>query len=215
MAIKKLVVPNDMSEITLGQYQKFAKTVEKKNEEEFLQKKMIEIFCDIDLKEVSQYKYSAIKKITKILSEMLEQKPKLKMRFNYKGKELGFIPKIEDLSFGEFVDLDMLMKDWDTMDKALGILYREIENKFSEKYTIVRYNADKIEDMRGMPLDVALGAIFFLQNLKKELMNHTLSYSVKALKSMTPQQKELLQNSMDGSGASLPLVMETLQSLKL
>ena len=69
--------------------------------------------------------------------------------------------------------------------------------------------------MRGMPLDIALGAIFFLQNLKKELMNHTLSYSVKALKSMTPQQKELLQNSMDGSGASLPLVMETLQSLKL
>ena len=126
MAIKKIEVPNDMSEITLGQYQKFAKLVEKEQEEDFLQKKMIEIFCGIDLKEVDQYKYTAVKKISKILSEMLQQKPKLKTRFHYKGKELGFIPRIEDLSFGEFVDLDMLMKDWDSMDKALGILYREI-----------------------------------------------------------------------------------------
>ena len=41
MAIKKIEVPNDMSEITLGQYQKFAKLVEKEQEEDFLQKKMI------------------------------------------------------------------------------------------------------------------------------------------------------------------------------
>tara|TARA_Y100001970_G_C14211265_1_gene847066 strand:+ start:227 stop:877 length:651 start_codon:yes stop_codon:yes gene_type:complete len=216
MAIKKIEVPNDMSEITLGQYQKFAKLVEKEQEEDFLQKKMIEIFCGIDLKEVDQYKYTAVKKISKILSEMLQQKPKLKTRFHYKGKELGFIPRIEDLSFGEFVDLDMLMKDWDSMDKALGILYREIDMKFSNKYTIVRYNSDSIEDMREMPLDIALGAIFFLWNLRKELTNHILSYSAKTWKDMTPQQKELLTNSMAGSEVSTPSqVEEILQNSKL
>ena len=216
MAIKKIEVPNDMSEITLGQYQKFAKLVEKEQEEDFLQKKMIEIFCGIDLKEVSEYKYTAVKKITKILSEMLQQKPKLKTRFHYKGKELGFIPRIEDLSFGEFVDLDMLMKDWNSMDKALGILYREIDMKFSNKYTIVRYNSDSIEDMREMPLDIALGAIFFLWNLKKELTTHILNYSAQKVKDLTPQQKELLMSSMAGSEVSTPSQVEViLQNSKL
>ena len=102
-------MPNDSQE-TLNPVDHFAKLVEKEQEEDFLQKKMIEIFCGIDIKEVDQYKYTAVKKISKILSEMLQQKPKLKTRFHYKGKELGFIPRIEDLSFGEFVDLDMLMK---------------------------------------------------------------------------------------------------------
>ncbi len=216
MAIKKIEVPNDMSEITLGQYQKFAKLVEKEQEEDFLQKKMIEIFCGINLKEVDQYKYTAVKKISKILSEMLQQKPKLKTRFHYKGKELGFIPRIEDLSFGEFVDLDMLMKDWDSMDKALGILYREIDMKFSNKYTIVRYNSESIEDMREMPLDIALGAIFFLWNLRKELTNHILSYSAQKVKDLTPQQKELLMSSMAGSEVSTPSQVEViLQNSKL
>ena len=110
----------------------------------------------------------------------------------------------------------MLMKDWDSMDKALGILYREIDMKFSNKYTIIRYNSESIEDMREMPLDIALGAIFFLWNLRKELTNHILSYSAKTWKDMTPQQKELLTNSMAGSEVSTPSqVEEIIQSSKI
>ena len=44
MITKTLKVPNDLSEITLGQYQRFNKVLSKDPEEDFLQKKTIEIF---------------------------------------------------------------------------------------------------------------------------------------------------------------------------
>ena len=46
----KLLVPETLSEITLGQYQKFIKISEENENTLFLQQKMIEIFCRIDLK---------------------------------------------------------------------------------------------------------------------------------------------------------------------
>ena len=48
----KILVPETLAEITLEQYQKFLK-ISKDNEDSlFLQQKMIEIFCNISLKEV-------------------------------------------------------------------------------------------------------------------------------------------------------------------
>ena len=40
-------VPSSLSEITLGQYQKFLKIAENNQEGNFLDAKMIEIFCEI------------------------------------------------------------------------------------------------------------------------------------------------------------------------
>ncbi|MFB0968332.1 MAG: hypothetical protein QMB04_02375, partial [Pseudomonadales bacterium] len=54
--------------------------------------------------------------VIEVLNKMFEQKPKHNLRFDHNGKEYGFIPVLTNMSFGEFVDLDLLMSDWDTMD---------------------------------------------------------------------------------------------------
>ncbi len=48
MASKTLLVPNKLSDITIGQYQKFAKISTDKVDKDFLEKKMIEIFCHVE-----------------------------------------------------------------------------------------------------------------------------------------------------------------------
>ena len=71
----KILVPESLSEITLEQYQKFLK-ISKDNEDSlFLQQKMVEIFCNIDLKQVMNIKYNSITKITNHLNTLFEQKP--------------------------------------------------------------------------------------------------------------------------------------------
>lgn len=198
MLTKKLTVPNKLSELTIGQYQKFNKVLGSNPDNDFLQKKTIEIFCGVELNQVDRYKYSSIVEVIEVLNKMFEQKPKHNLNFEHKGKEYGFIPELANMSFGEFVDLDLLMSDWDTMDQAMAVLYRKIKNKYKDNYTIEEYNSEKTDNMKEMPLDVALGAIFFLENLNKELMNHILVYLQKQEKTMPPQLKQSFTKIMDG-----------------
>ena len=47
-------IPETLNEITLNQYQKFEKLVKDNDASEFVNQKTIEIFCDIQLKEVAR-----------------------------------------------------------------------------------------------------------------------------------------------------------------
>ena len=162
MASKTLLVPNKLSDITIGQYQKFAKISTDKVDKDFLEKKMIEIFCHVELKDVNNIKYSSIKKVVNILNKMFEVKPKLISTFKMNDKEYGMIPKIDDITFGEYVDIDSTISDWDSVDKAMSVLYRPIKYKKGKRYLIEDYDSDNENYMDKMPLDVALGALFFL-----------------------------------------------------
>ena len=46
-----LTIPNDLSEITLGQYQHYLKIREKVDDQSYLMVKMVEIFCDVPYKD--------------------------------------------------------------------------------------------------------------------------------------------------------------------
>ena len=162
-----LKVPNKLSEITLGQYQKFSKILLKEPENDFLQKKMIEIFCGVPLSQVNFYKYSSITNIVNVLSKMFEKTPELKQVFKMNGKEFGMIPKLDDMNFGEFVDLDTYANDWEDMDKAMNVLFRPIISKYKKDYLIEDYTGELNYNMSKMPLDVALGAVFFFTQFKK------------------------------------------------
>lgn len=198
MATTTLKVPNSLSEITLGQYQKFSKISTDKTDEDFLQKKTIEIFCGVDLKDVDKIKYTSIIRVIGIINKMFVEPNKFIDRFQLNGIEYGFIPKLDNMTYGEFVDLDTLMGDWQTMDQAMAVMFRKVKDKIGEKYTIEDYNADETIDMKDMPLNVVFGAIFFLENLGKELQNHTLNYLVKKAHLLNPQQKQDLMKLSDG-----------------
>jgi len=203
MTTQKLTVPNKLSEITLGQYQKFNKIVSKDPDIDFLRKKTIEIFCGVELAKVDQYKYTSIVEVTEIINKMFEKKPKLIQRFEKQGIEYGFIPVLTDMTFGEFVDLDTLMSDWDTMHEAMGVLFRKVKQKHKEQYLIEEYDSDKRADMTDMPLDVALGAIFFLQSLRKESLKHLESYLQNQVKELSPAMKKRFMTTLDGGQPSI------------
>lgn len=201
MASKTLLVPNKLSDITIGQYQKFAKISTDKVDKDFLEKKMIEIFCHVELKDVNNIKYSSIKKVVNILNKMFEVKPKLISTFKMNNTEYGMIPKIDDITFGEYVDIDSTISDWDSVDKAMSVLYRPIKYKKGKRYLIEDYDSDKANYMDKMPLDVALGALFFLSNLHSELTSHILNFSKEKLLKLTPRQKAHLQKIGVGTPA--------------
>jgi hypothetical protein len=169
-------VPTELNELTLGQYQKFIKVQKDNGDGTFVAQKMIEIFCGIDLKDTFKIKITDMNEIIKILNDLLEIKPELINRFTLNNQEYGFIPILEDISLGEYIDIENFMQNWDEMHKAMSVLYRPIKQKYKDKYDIVEYDAKETDVMKDMPLDVVFSAVVFFYNLGIELSSNMMDY---------------------------------------
>ena len=208
-------VPTSLSEVTLGQYQKFLKIAEDNPEGNFLNAKMIEIFCGIPLSDSYKLKMSSVVAIIDILNELLSQTPKRVEQFTMNGVEYGFIPDLDEMSLGEYVDLDGSASDWNNMHIAMNVLYRRIKIRKSGKYNIVDYNVENPEKMKDMPLDAAIGSLFFFYNLGMELSKHTILYS-NNLEEMEVYQEQLIsQTNGVGINQFMDSLTEILQNLKI
>ena len=69
-----IYAPESLSDITLEQYMKFYKIQDGQEESNFIHQKMVEIFCNLDLKDVATIKYKSLKdKIDNILNRTKSQ----------------------------------------------------------------------------------------------------------------------------------------------
>ena len=207
-------VPTSLSEITLGQYQKFLKIAEENPDGNFLDAKMIEIFCGIPLSDSYKLKVSSVRAITDIITEMLQEKPKQRTFFDLNGVEYGFIPDLDEMSLGEYIDLDNNITNWETMQVAMNVLFRPVKIKKANKYSIEDYMVEGSDDLKQMPLDAVISSIFFLHNLGIELSIHTMNYS----QSQTEEGLQGVQTS-EQSGVGInqftDSLTEILQNLKI
>jgi len=211
----ELIVPSDLSEITLKQYQKFLKLQDSNEDSYFLQCKMIEIFCNLDAKSVRMLKVGDANRVVEVLNNMFEKQPDLTRTFKIGGVEYGIIPNLDDISLGEYIDLDTYISDWQNMDIAMNVLYRPIKDKIGDKYTIVDYDVDTKEKLEHIPMDIVLGSIFFLYNLGIELSMVMVDYLENPqMDNLTQQQ--ISQESMDGiKVSSLHSLKTILDELKI
>ena len=172
----EITIPDSLSEVTLDQYQRYLKIQENNTDEKFLASKMIEIFCGVKLTDTLKMKYSDVDNICNILVDMFNEKPQLVTKFKMKGVEYGFIPKLDDISLGEYVDLDTFLGDWDNMHRAMAVLYRPIDKKYGDKYSILDYEAGDGEMMKDMPLEAVISSIIFFYHLGIDLSQAMMNY---------------------------------------
>lgn len=198
----KIKVPSDQSEIRLEQYQKFLDIVDLNkdddNAQEFLSLKMLEIFCGVPFQTSLKYKYKDVHHIAGLLGDVIESKEEFVQKFKLGDTEFGFIPKLDDMTFGEYVDLESNMGDWKNMHKAMAVLYRPIKVKYGERYRLEEYKGDNYhEAMKQMPLSAVLGAIVFFYNLGKDLSEGMRRY-LEMEEVRIIQGKDNLMQSGDG-----------------
>lgn len=214
-----LLLPTSLSEIPLSRYQDFIAMKEKSNDEEFIAQKMIQIFCNIKLGEVAQIRLKDLNELIDHFSKIFSEKPKLKTKFKIKNIEFGFIPKLDDITLGEYVDLENHLKSWETYHKAMAVMYRPITNAIGQKYLIEDYepNEEMQNLMRNAPLDVAISASVFFWSLAKELYSSLVNYlerETKKMMDLTNTQNGINSPSIgDGIAVSMRSLKEILPSL--
>jgi len=209
----ELEVPTTLADIKLWQYQKYMKVVDAHRDAEqteelnnFLNMKLVEIFCNVSLKDVSKISVRGYKRILDILNTAFEEKPKLVQRFELEGVDMGFIPKLDDISLGEYIDIETNISDWKKMHKAMAVLYRPVNFKLGNKYGIAPYEVkEEVQEvMKEMPMNVVISSMVFFYSLGKALLKAIPKYLEKNLTKEDLHQLEVyLQKSGDGINQSM------------
>jgi hypothetical protein len=209
-------VPSSINEIPLVNYQKFLKLQQSSNDEEFIAQKMIEIFCGIQLKEVVKMKLTSVNELIIHFKNIFAEKPKFKPTFKIGEIEYGFITDLENISFGEYVDLDNYLAKWDDFHKAMAVMYRPIKIRNKDKYEIIEYTGagEYAELMKYAPMDVAISASVFFWTLGSELLSATLNYLERELKTMSANEQATLAHELNSekSGGGIAQSMDSLKA---
>lgn len=194
----KINIPTSLQDITLNQFVEFQNS-EQTNQD------LVSIFCEIENTNLLQLK--DFQEITEMVATALNSNPNFYRRFVYKGVHYGFIPKLDNLSTAEYIDLEMYMAKPETFYKAMSILYRPVvkykRNWFKRAepfYDIAPYTGTN-EIFKDAPSEYYLGACAFFFDLLNDLESYTLDYSMSILKKSKQGRAYLTQNG-DGMLAS-------------
>lgn len=210
-------VPSSLHEIALGQYQHYVKVVRansddegniKEDKQDLVNQKCVEIFCDLEGEEYRQLPMTVAENIVLQITEIFKQDNPLYKRVTLldgkKKIKLGFIPDLEEISIGEYIDLENTLWDVETLHQAMAVLYRPISMSIGQRYEIAKYTADQqyVTLMKAMPLSAALGAQVFFYNLGNELLND-ITLSLMEEESLTHLARTSEKNG-DGIATSTP-----------
>ena len=220
----KVNIPDHLKEITVQQYaaylnivDQFEKMKEKnQNSDVFYLLKTLEIFTGINYEDGLKLKLSDVKRIILKIENLLSQKPELVTNFKIGDTTFGFIPKLDEMTFGEYVDIDTNISDWDNMHKTMAVLYRPIKKKIKDKYIIEEYKGDLYhEAMKIMPLDAEFSALIFFYHLGMDLSIGMTKFLEKDKSQPTSQQSQILEENGVGISRSINLLKEMLQDMRL
>ena len=205
----KLQVPESLADIPISKYKKFIAMANEDNGDE----QALYHFCGLTPDQQERMKVADKNRLRLILSNALQEKPALVQTFEFKGVKYGLHPKIEDISMGEYVDLDELLKEpYKNAEKVLGILYRPITSKKFGKYLIENYDPDKHtgEGFDELGTNILLGCLLFFYRLEIALLITFLRYSQK--EEMT-NQPSTDRPSSPKSGAGIAQSIKLLEAI--
>ena len=207
-----LKVPKTLADITLGQYQEYVNVLKMNKDAEdtpeatdFLNKKALEIFCGIELKDSYNLPLKSFMFALEHINNLFKKEPDFKKHFTFRdanGKDqlMGFIPNLEEMSVGEYVDANNYFNDWEDAHKLMAVLYRPVRLMSKELYQIEEYKGTSVyaEAMKETPLDIFFGAKVFFYRLSIKLANYTLNSLAKEEGGLSSKSREILLKNGDG-----------------
>ena len=220
----KLSVPQTLAGITLRQYQKYLKILDKwdKEDEVYIKTKMLQIFCELEIEDTFKIPLNNFDFAIDAINNCFKEETPLIPRFSMSATdeygdetvvEFGFIPKLDEMTFGEFIDLDGYISDWDKMHKAMAVLFRPVIFKKNEFYRVMDYEgSQKYSDvMLDMPVNVAIGAMVFFYRLGTQLSKATLNYMEKAIQENSTNSA--LKMALEKSGVGISQFTHSLKEM--
>ena len=178
----KLTIPNEWSDITIGIYQQYVKIQESKGSEKNKVIRSLALLCNTSPFVVKKMAYTDLLDIMNIIKGMIDTEPKeddfVKL-FTFSDIEFGFVPNLNKLTTGEYIDLESYCKNpIENLHIIMSILYRKVTNKVNNRYAIEPYNPDEFKEelFKDCPMSIALSSLGFFLTLGERLAMTSLRY---------------------------------------
>lgn len=204
---KKIIVPTELSDVKLHQMITYNSLKEDMDDTQ-RQLEAVAIFCDLTISEIKDMPFDTLNYCISKIHAMLESKPTFVQRFTFKGVEYGFVPNLDELSTGEFIDIETYQKNPQDLWKVLSIIYRPIMKKGQNgRYEIMPYNAELNHVFKELDANTAYGAMLFFWTIGIDLLNCIQRYLIQVKNKEVPMNFALPKNG-DGLEWSTDLLTE-------
>lgn len=192
--------PTNYNEITLEQYRKISALQETEKTDIHKVMGTIRILTGMTENQLLSIGSKDIERIQKVLAWLNTppQDLELQTTFTLDGVEYGVIPDIDNISVGEFADLETMCQDAnENLHEIMAIMYRPITRRVGSWYEVEAYKptAQKAEAMLQAPFGVAVSLMVFFSSIENELVRNTLQFLAEE------RQAEYLRNG-DGTKSS-------------
>jgi len=167
----------------------------------------ISVLSDIPKKLINELAIGDVAILLKKISDLqAKEDTKLKKIIKLDGIEYGFHPNLEEITLGEYADIETYLKNGleDNLTKLIAVLYRPITERDGKDYSIEAYGvsdsrmrAKKFEKMKAR--DVNSSLVFFW-TLGKELSIILPLYLMEQSKMILDKMQE---NNLQTSGVGL------------
>ena len=205
----EISIPSSLKEVKLKDYQEFLLIEDPTNDD------LLKCVLNIDQKELGKIKASDVDYLMNHINSLFEKEKDFIPTFKMYGIEYGFVPNLDEITYGENKDVTTYINEWGTMHKAMAVLFRPIKQKLRDKYLIEDYEGSHkySEVMKDMPLDVVLGSMVFFYNLTNVLLKSIPSYLEKEVVK-EQMQGVISQENGEAIQSYIHLLKETLQDLE-
>ena len=165
-------------------------------------------FCGLTPAQQQGMRKVDLEEIQQQLAVVLNEKPALVKTFKHRGVEYGFHPKLEDISLGEYVDLEEYLKEpYKYAEKVLGVLYRPITKQMYGRHSVETYEPDRHtgQTFEELGADIFLGCLLFFYRLEIKLQIATLQSLGRQQEMMNPALTSKLTSLESGAGIALSI----------
>jgi hypothetical protein len=211
--MKTITAPQSWADVNLYQYLRWYKSVKPYLEtEEYADKAILhgifnftniteDEYLNMPEKDITDLKVQIAKLLNTTYTNFLPKSVTID------GVKYGFIPSLDDMAYGEYLDLVEYTKKnmWDKMPTIMAMMYRPVISESGSTYAIEKYNGtneDRVELFNlYLTMDCVFGAISFFLDLQRDLLIGTQIYLQEMLKKVgkkgSPLQTALVQNGVD------------------
>jgi hypothetical protein len=208
----EIIVPESWEEIRLSQYIQYTKALKPyegiENFEKIKIEKAMSHFCNINQETIAKLPMETYNGIGTHMFDLFEQGQEVPLvkNFTVGDTKYGFMPSMDAMTYGEYLDLSTYSKDlWANIALIMSILYRPITKEDKNGYEIQAYNGtdEKVVELfkHALTMDIVWGAIGFFTLLQKDLLAGMMGYSMTKLMGMIKEdlqlQETLITNGVD------------------
>ena len=181
----KVTLPEDISEITLLQFQNFIKLQEREDLTPLEHtKRLASIFTGISYNDLNGVSLRDLGDVRAQVERALNKEAKFKAKFILGGDPYGFITNLDQITAGEYIDLSEYDTGAADMHKLMAVLFRPVTKSDAVgNYEIEPYNGtgERAELFKQLPMNIVDGAMVFFWLLAKELKQAIPNYTAQGI----------------------------------